>query len=258
MDDFNESADKAIEEQERERIDLALLAMSLPTKGKYRDDLKFPKETKAALKSQFIAIRKERAEHDVPDYFLEGDADGFVSMLERFAQGMEKMAAGVPDKQKRRVELLSSLSKHATRLAEVLEQLDGDALGWMLATFDQSGELMKDPFRAVTLAREQRHDLVELLPRLSTAAQKASETLPSHDFQLSDPKFSVTLQLDRLFYDNLILDLFTPSKGGFAFVCLRAVFDLAEYFDGDPYYWIKKVREHEKSMTSWIEGQKSR
>ncbi|SAK50741.1 hypothetical protein AWB80_01510 [Caballeronia pedi] len=258
MEEFNESVAKAIEEKGRERVSLALRAINLPTKGRYRDDLEFSATTKRELERRYIEVRKERSGHDLPDCVFQEDAEVFVSTLQQYAQSMDKIAAIVPDKQKRRVELLMSISKQTIRLAETLEQLDGDALGWLMAILDQSGELKNDPQKAVTYAREGRRELMTLLPRASNAAVEAANTLPPHDFQLSDPKFTVALSVERLFYDNVMLDLFVPSKSGFAYKCLTEVFALAKYDDGDPSYWIKKVREHETSLTAWIDEQRRR
>jgi hypothetical protein len=253
MNDFNESLAKAIADETQARVDLALEALSLPRKGKYRDDLKFSAETKDDLKRGFIAIRKERFGPDTPDSFLEGDAEGFVSMLERYAQGMEQLAAAVPDKQKRRAELLASISKQAIRMAEVLEELDREALGWMLAKMDETGNLEKDPLLATTRAEAQRQDLLKLLPDVSRAAQTASETLPSHNHKESAPKFLVAKQLEHTFWQEGMLDLFTPSKSGFAYRCLLEILALAGEDAGDPAYWIKQAREHAESMTLMIE-----
>lgn len=256
MDDFNESLAKAITDETQERVELVELSLSLPTKGKYRGDLKFSDRTKADLKGGFIAAFKDRTEHDVPEYFIEGNAEGFVSMLERYAQGMEMLASAIPDKYKRRQELLGSVSKQAMRLAEVIEELDGEALGWLLATLETSSDLKADPFRAVTLARARKQELLELLPRVSQAAQTASDSLPPHNFTQSEPKLLVAKQLEQTFWQEGIIDLFTPSKSGFAYRCLLEVFALAGEDAGEPAYWIKKAREHPDSMTAMVKKYK--
>ncbi|MBJ9675246.1 hypothetical protein [Burkholderia gladioli] len=252
MDDFNASADKAIEERERERIDLVMRSLSLPSKGKLRDELVFSEEVRLDLRNAAIEALKTRCNGEVSLSFIENDADGFVTMLERSAQGMSLLAGAIPDKQKRRIELLASLSGQAIRLAETLETLDSEALGWLLATLDESGQLKNDPLRAVTEAREQRVELMTLLPRISAAATTASQTLPSHDFQQSEPKYQVAKHVEHMFWQIGLIDLYVPSKKGLAYKCLLEVFSLAEQDAGEPGYWIKKVREDPSSMTALV------
>lgn len=254
MDDFNESLVEAVTGEAKERAGLLLLALAgSKAAGKVQEDLHFSETTRSELERAYLTAKQDRVVDHVARHFLVDDARKFIARLENCAQAHPAMVAVAPDRQRRRQELLSSLSKQAIRLAEILEELDGDALGWLLAGIEQeatpdSASLIKDPFRAVAYALSIRQELVDLLPKVSNAAEKASKTLPVDNSK--SPKLATSLTAERIFFEHAILDLFTPSKAGFAYQCLSEVFALAEDDAGDPTYWIKQVLADPESMTA--------
>ena len=243
----------------RERVDLMFSALDDDFMSGSREDLQFHPDVAKRIEEGYFDLKKE--EWDEGPKQLTCQANSFVEMVQKLAQGAPAMAKYEPESQRQRKERLESAGKHVAALADLMNGADSMMLGWVFAKFqsiqEQDSTLLKDPMKAQAMALHTRKFLREILPNLGLAAMEASKDLPLADRH--NPYLTIGLALNRYFYNHGILEHFKPEKNSFGWLCMSELMMLMGEVDSDKTsYWIRKVIEDPESTTSWVEGLKRR
>ncbi|WP_341669069.1 hypothetical protein [Alcaligenes sp. SDU_A2] len=253
--DFFQSVIRA----DAERVDLIFSSLDGDLMSGYRGDLRFHPETAGRIKEKFIELRKEKWDADLD--WLKREARSFVDGIRDIARTAPATQKYEPDNQRQRKERLESIGKHVNALADLMNDADSMALGWLLVQFfaihENDDEPGKDPMKAQAMALHTRKFLREILPDLGLAAIEASKTLPLAD--RPNPYLTAGLILNRRFYDAGLLEHFKPEKNSFGWLCMSEMMMLMGAEDSDKTsYWLRKTIEDPESTTAWIEGLRKR
>ncbi|CAG9194505.1 hypothetical protein PSP6_150028 [Paraburkholderia tropica] len=172
---------------------------------------------------------------------IDGDAHAFVDALEDLARELFQRIGKVPHSQKKRTQLLHSISTQAQRINKSLRELDREALLCLRSAM--ASEYEADP-RIYARHFDVELDIPELfrqLRALSRASTAAAESLPAHDFKANEPRLVAALRMKKMFDDAGIGAEFNRSRNGFAVLAITEILSLAGSYKGDPAYWLKKA-----------------
>jgi hypothetical protein len=136
-----------------------------------------------------------------------------------------------------------------------MSKMDSPALGYAmysgLEQIEKKG-YNKNPMQAgmsaILKSYAIREDISPVLAEFSSGVRAASKTLPVSSFEY---RLKTALAIEREFFDRGMA--FTVSNTGFSATCLRAVFGLGGEEIDRVDYWLKRARDSEESMTSFME-----
>jgi len=196
-----------------------------------------------------------------------GDEDHiFVKILEGWADAILDLQSLKPPDQKARTRAIESFVVGCHKIDTALSDLDSTALGWLygnvvdeLATkgiqiSDGDGRIasMKaHAMRAQVEGAELRHVLREVVAAVVKAAATASNTLPKHDHEGSNPRWKIAQALERLVIEHDIA--FDTAEAGFPAKCLRSMFDLAGLDVEKVSHWLKKAAADPDSYRRFLQ-----
>lgn len=238
-------------------------------------DPEFSADTRKRITDRYCKERSKKRDWDWKD-----EAAVFTKTLEGYANAIpELQRVALPEQQKRK-ENLTSIRGTLTKLADSLNQLDSNALGWMtyyalqnlekeidveklmrpyIKPLDEilahdRGEEPKGKLNHQTAMEyayyEGRPALVQLLSTLATGAAKTEKNLPVGNYNIN---LKTALALERTFWEHRLN--FTTSNTGFAGICLQAIFSLGGVEVKSVSYWLGLAKNNKESMFYWAAEQ---